>query len=594
MFQQLGRSVFIAAVLVTVSLSAFAQVPLSQHVILVIDENTTFSNVMAHMPWLVGQGRENGYADNYHSDTGGSLMDYLWLASGSCHSSANCTLPSGTHNFNCTGDDCYYPKTARTDPITDNNLFREMNNAGISWKVYAQSYARAGGTVTTPDNHNNTSYYRRHNSATWYSDILNDVDGSARKVVDLSELSIDVANKTLPRFAIIIPDGNHDAHDCPVGRSACTVAQKLSSADGFLRNTLSPVLSAPDFQPGGDGLLFVTFDECAGGTNQGCGASVYLAVIGPRVKAHTVSVMPYKHENTLRTMLDALGIANGPGAAAGAAEMSDFFTTGKPLVEVGSPANNAAVGTSVPILASATPTAGHTIMGWYVYVDNSAKYETGSANTIHPTLTMSVGKHSVLVRAWDSSGAFGDKGFSVAVVSKPVITVLTPGNDANVGSPVNIRASAAPTAGHSIKEWWIYADGVAAHSAGAVSAINANLGLKVGTHTLVVRAWDTSRAFGDRTLKVTVSPKPAVAVSTPVPGSSVASPIYIHASAIPLAGDSIHGWHIYLDSAEKYTAGAVSSIAAKIPANPGQHTVVVRSWDSSGAFGDQTFSLQVR
>jgi hypothetical protein len=594
MFQQFGRSVFIAAVIVFVSLAGFAQVPLSQHVILVIDENTTFSNVMAHMPWLVSQGNANGYANKYHSNTGGSLMDYLWLASGSCHSSANCTLPSGTHNFNCTGNDCYYPKTTTTDPITDNNLFREMNNAGISWKVYAESYARAGGTVTTPDNHNNTSYYRRHNAATWYSDILSDVDGSARKVVDLSELSIDVANKTLPRFAIIVPDGNHDAHDCPVGLSTCTVAQKLSSADGFLRNTLSPILSSRDFQTGGDGLLFVTFDECAGGTNQGCGASVYFAVIGPKVKAHTVSVMPYKHENTLRTMMDALGIAKGPGAAATAAEMSDFFTTGKPLVEVGSPANNAAVGTSVPILASATPTAGHTIMGWSVYVDSSAQYQTGSTSTIHPTLAMSVGKHSVLVRAWDSSGAFGDKNFSVAVVSKPVVTVLTPGNYANVGSPVNIRASAAPTTGHSIKGWWIYADGVAAHNAGAVSAINANLGLKVGTHTLVVRAWDSSGAFGDQTLKVTVSRKPAVAVSTPVPGSSLASPMDIHASATPAVGDSIHGWHVYLDGADKYTAGAVSSIAAKIPAIPGQHTVVVRAWGSSGAFGDQTFSLQVR
>jgi phosphoesterase family protein len=215
-FRRLGRSVSIAIVLLG-NLAAFAQVPLSQHVVLVIDENTSFNAVMANMPWLVGQGYANGYATNYHSDTSGSLMDYLWLASGSCHSSINCTLPAGTHNFNCTGNDCSYPQTTTTDPITDNNIFREMNHAGISWKVYAQSYTSAGGTVTTPDNNNCTSYYRRHNGATWYSDVLNNVDGSANKVVDLSELAIDLANKALPRFAIIVPDGNHDAHDCPVG-----------------------------------------------------------------------------------------------------------------------------------------------------------------------------------------------------------------------------------------------------------------------------------------------------------------------------------------------------------------------------------------
>ena len=223
-FQPLGRSVFIGVVFVLMTLCAFAQVPLSQHVILVIDENTSFSDVVANMPWLVAEGKAYGYANNYHSDNGGSLMNYLWLASGSCHSSANCTLPSGTHNFNCTGNDCYYLNTTTTDAITDNNIFRELNNAGISWKVYAEQYALAGGTVTTPDNHNNTHYYRRHNAATWYSDILNDVDGSARKIVDLSELATDVANKALPRFAIIVPDGNHDAHDCTVGMSTCTVA----------------------------------------------------------------------------------------------------------------------------------------------------------------------------------------------------------------------------------------------------------------------------------------------------------------------------------------------------------------------------------
>ena len=504
-FQQLGRSVSIAVVLLG-SWAGFAQVPLSQHVILVIDENTTFNDVIANMPWLVSKGKANGYATNYHSDNGGSLTDYLWLASGSCHSSANCTLPAGTHDFHCSGNDCYYPETTTTDPITDDNIFRLMNNAGISWKVYAQSYALAGGTPTTADNENNTHYYRRHNAATWYSDVLNNVDGSASKVVDLSELAIDVANGTLPRFTIIVPDGNHDAHDCPVGMSTCTVAQKLVAADQFLSSTLTPVLNAADFQPGGSGLLFVTFDECASGTNQGCGASVYLAVIGPQVKPHTISVLPYKHENTLRTMLAALGITTLPGAAATSVEMSDFFTTtgNKPLVAVGSPASGATVGLSLAIQASAVPTVNHTITGWYVYVDDAPVYDAESVAAINPVLSMSLGTHTVLVRAWDSSGAFGDRSFSVTVVPKPIVAVSIPSNYANVASPVNLRASAVPTAGHTISGWWIYADGAGVFSAGAGSAINASLYLKAGTHNLLVRAWDTSGAYDDQTLSVQI------------------------------------------------------------------------------------------
>src|SRR5215831_19072254 len=262
----MGRSVFAITAAVCLASAALAQVAAAHHVVLVIDENSSFSDVIANMPWLVGQGDANGYATNYKSDNGGSLLDYLWLASGSCESAANCTLPPGTHDFNCNGNDCYYPNTTQTDPITDDNIFRELNNAGISWKVYAQSYAAAGGTPTTPDNGHGTSYYRRHNGATWYSDIPRNVDGSASRIVDLSQLTTDLNKGALPRFVIVVPDGNHDAHDCPVGMLSCSTAQKLAAADQFLSSTVGPILHTWDFQSGGTGLLLVTFDEC-GGTN---------------------------------------------------------------------------------------------------------------------------------------------------------------------------------------------------------------------------------------------------------------------------------------------------------------------------------------
>src|SRR4030088_680648 len=155
-FKNLGRRVSIAPVLLLVSLAGSAQVPSSQHVVLVINENSSFSEVSANMPWLIAEGNANGHAANYKSDSSGSLLNYLWLASGSCHSKDNCTLPAGTHDFHCSGNDCYVPHTTSSYPITDDNIFRELNNAGISWKVYAQSYAAAGGTLTTADNNNNT------------------------------------------------------------------------------------------------------------------------------------------------------------------------------------------------------------------------------------------------------------------------------------------------------------------------------------------------------------------------------------------------------------------------------------------------------
>lgn len=597
LFKNAGRPASTAIVLLWIAAAVFAQVPSSQHVVLVINENSSFTAVKADMPWLISQGNANGYATNYQSDSGGSLLDYLWLASGSCHSSANCALPSGTHDFNCNGNDCYYSGTVKTDPITDNNIFRVLNNAGISWKVYAQSYAAAGGTVTTPDNHNGTSYYRRHNGATWYSDVLNNVSGSASKVVDLSQLNIDLLNGRLPRFTLIVPDGNHDAHDCPVGMSSCTQAQKLAATDEFLSNTLDPILNSPDFQPGGSGLAVITFDECGGGTNAGCGAAVYTALLGPRVKPHTVSSVPYKHENALRTILDSLGVKSFPGASANAADMTDFFTMSgsKPEVVVTAPAGGSSLSSPVEIEASAYPTPGHSVAGWWIYVDSVGAYNAGSVSWIDPKVKMSTGTHTVVVRAWDTSGAYGDQTFKVtAAALKPAVKISTPTNNATVGSPVNLQAAASPTAGQTMSAWAVQVDGKSVYSAGPVSAINTKLALALGKHTVLVRAWDTSTAYSDQTLTLTVASKPAVTVSAPSFAANVLSPIKLQASAMPSAGHSITGWWVYLDGVAKYQAGTVTSISPSISASTGAHTLMVRAWDTSGSYGDQTFTVDVR
>jgi hypothetical protein len=85
-----GFSILLASLLF-VSLSAVAQIPASQHVVLVIEENHSYSEVISGMTWLVSKGNANGYATNYFADGGGSLKDYLWLASGSCHNASVCS-----------------------------------------------------------------------------------------------------------------------------------------------------------------------------------------------------------------------------------------------------------------------------------------------------------------------------------------------------------------------------------------------------------------------------------------------------------------------------------------------------------------------
>lgn len=365
---------FIFTIAYPTFVSAQAPVPHSSHVVLLIDENTSYSTAVAEMPWLTAEGAANGHAANYFSDNSGSLMDYLWLASGSCESSANCVLPAGTHNFSCNGNDC-------TSPITDDNLFREMNDRGIAWKVYAQSYAAAGGTVTTPDGANGTHYYRRHNGATWYSDILNNVDGSQSKIVDFSEFDHDLANNALPQFSIIVPDGLHDGHD-----------SGPAAADAFLSSSLPALLAKPYFQVGGDGLLIITFDN----GNDDVAGRVYTAVIGPNVTPKVISNTAYKHENTLRTMLDALGISTHPGASADVTAMKDFFSG---YVTVTSPAQNAVTGTEVVVSATATETNAHIhqIQVWDRTTGKKLGQSASGTSTIDQTFSLAPGAHTLVI-----------------------------------------------------------------------------------------------------------------------------------------------------------------------------------------------------
>jgi hypothetical protein len=390
-----------------VSIASGAEVvPQAQHVVLVVEENTSFSTTFNSMPWLISQGNKYGYANNYTTDVSGSLLEYLYLASGSCESAYRecggapaCTLPPGGHNFFCNGNDCYTANSCvssgKKDPITDENIFHLMNTQPVSWKVYVQNYLNAGGNVNAADFYaynqpRYTHYYARHNAAVWYEEILNNVLGSQGNVVDFEQFGIDVAQGTLPRFAIIVPDGCWDGHD-----SCFSSAPR--SADDFLKSNLTPMLNLPDFKSGGSGLI-VTFDN---GDGDGAG-KVYTALVGPNVKAGYVSGAPYKHENTLRTMLDSLGIGTYPGWSGSVPDMSDFFSAKAGSVVIDFPANGSVQSSSVLVKAAASELGEQIdhLEVWDLFNGRSTKLGDVFSRTIDRNFPVSGnGVHQITVQA---------------------------------------------------------------------------------------------------------------------------------------------------------------------------------------------------
>jgi phosphatidylinositol-3-phosphatase len=257
------------------------------HVILIIEENHSFSSVYPYgMPWLSALGDSYGIAMNYYSDEPGSLLDYLWLSSG-----------SGEHAFGCGGWGC-------TNIITNDNIFRELDKSGLSWKVYADSLPYAGYMGVQSG-----EYVKRHNPAPWYSDVA--YDGPKQKnMVPFTEFAKDLAARRLPNYSLIVPNLLHDAHD-----------GTLRMADLWLKQYISPILLSPYFRVGGDGVMFITFDN-GNGDHQG---QVFTAVIGKSVIPGVKVDKAFRHENTLRTMMELMGLKHFPGASRNAAPMREFF-----------------------------------------------------------------------------------------------------------------------------------------------------------------------------------------------------------------------------------------------------------------------------
>ncbi len=83
-----------------------------------------------------------------------------------------------------------------------------------------------------------------------------------------------------------------------------------------------------------------------------------------------------------------------------------------------------------------------------------------------------------------------------------------------------------------------------------------------------------------------------VSISTPLASSNVSAPIHLHATAS--SSHPITGWHVYLDGKDVYsTTGTTAIIDMFMNATAGTHTIVVRSWDTTGASGDKTLSATV-
>jgi acid phosphatase len=267
------------------------------HVFLLVEENHSYSGVIGNpaMPFLNSLASQYGLATNYFANAHPSIGDYFMLTTGQL----------------ITNDDSY------SQTVDADNIVRQLLAAGKTWKSYAESLPSQGYTGG-----NAYPYLARHNPFSYFSDVRNST-GQAMNLVPFTQFATDLASNHLPDFSYIVPNAEHDAHDCPDGSQTCADNVKLSTADQWLKTNLQPLLNSDTFK--NNGLLVIVFDESLDSDQAHGGGHIPMLVAGPRVKSGFQSDTFFQHQSTLRLLIQATGATGFPGASANAPDMGEFL-----------------------------------------------------------------------------------------------------------------------------------------------------------------------------------------------------------------------------------------------------------------------------
>jgi hypothetical protein len=261
------------------------------HVIVVVEENANFGNVIANpaLPYLNGLANQYGLAANYFANAHPSIPNYFELTTGQILTLIDASTP---HNF----------------PVSSENVVRELLAAGKSWKSYAEDIPSAGYTGGDTGR-----YAVRHNPLAYLTDVQNDTQ-QVQNLVPFTQFAADLSASKLPDYSFIVPNLCNDAHDCSLGTS-----------DAWLKTNIDPLIQSPQFQK--DGLLIIVFDEADTLDFTSGGGHVAAIIVSPLVKRGYKSIAFYQHQSVLRLTLEGLGVTKLPGDAATAPAMWEFFTT---------------------------------------------------------------------------------------------------------------------------------------------------------------------------------------------------------------------------------------------------------------------------
>ena len=253
--------------------TALAQVPTPAHVVVVIEENHGYSQIIgsSEAPYINTLATQGALFTKSYALTHPSQPNYLGLFSGSTQG--------------ITDDSCPHTFSAQS-------LESELIAAGKTFLGYSEGLPAVGSTVCSSG-----LYVRKH--APW-TDFSKDHSNDHQPFT-----SFPASFAKLPTVAWVIPNLDDDMHD-----------GTIQQADSWLQTNL---MAYATWAKNNNSLLIVQWDEDQGTTSN----HIATIFVGPMVKPGKYSET-INHYNILRTLEDMYGLAH-LGSSAGAKAITDVW-----------------------------------------------------------------------------------------------------------------------------------------------------------------------------------------------------------------------------------------------------------------------------
>jgi len=256
----------------------------------------------------------SAHAEQYFNPPGNhpSQPNYLWLEAGT--------------NFGVLGD----TQPGQPQIFTDQHLVKLLEDAGISWRAYAEP--DFGSPVFDNCPLDFTFLDVEHLAFVYFNDINDGLNPQSAECIahvrPYYQLATDLADHTVAQYNFITPNLCHDGHE---GVSPCDAnepADNTLRSDTWLKQNVPLILESDEYKEGG--ALFIIWDE-AEDSGKFSDGPIGMFLLSPFAKGGGKrgfsNSIHYDHSSTLKTLQEIFHVEPLLGAAADpeTKDLSDLF-----------------------------------------------------------------------------------------------------------------------------------------------------------------------------------------------------------------------------------------------------------------------------